>query len=369
MSQRAPFFSICIPCYNHGAYVGQTIQSVLDQDFDDFEIVVADNASPDDSREVVRSFDDPRIRLIENRYNIGFAPNLQQVTRHARGRFLNLLSSDDLMSPGTLRTYARLIEQHQEDADRLVLMSQAWEIDGEGTPRCYIAQDEGLGPRRTQLPRPDQIEAQPLVEAHGGFDLFTTAMRRLLTVGVFCTVTYARALWEQVEGYNSTQLINPDMHFIVKLLRLDPQVLFVNRPLYSYRRHQMGQAAQQARARVLKYQVDRYQVLMQYDEAWLQNTGVTRRDQRDVFIGRDCLREGIIALSRGQWVFAMRLLAFAWATYPGATARQAKSWALAALLATGPLGIGAAYLFRILFRKGLPSFETASAPSTDAPSA
>ena len=359
MSQQAPFFSICIPCYNHGAYVGQTIQSVLDQDFDDFEIVVADNASPDDSREVVRRFDDPRIRLIENRYNIGFAPNLQQVTRPARGRFINLLSSDDLMSPGTLRTYAGLIEQHQQNADRLVLMSQAWEIDGEGTRRCYVTGHEGFEPRRTLLPRPEQIEAQPLFEVQAGFDLFTTAMKRLATVGVFCTVTYARALWEQVEGYNSTQLINPDMHFIIKLLRLDPQVLFVNRPLYSYRRHQMGQAAQQARARVLKYQVDRYQMLMQYDEAWLQGTGVTRRQQREVFVGRDCLHQSIVALSQGQWVYALRLLAFAWATYPAVTARQWKSWALAALLATGPLGIGVAYLLRGAFGKGMPPFEEA----------
>ena len=354
-----PFFSICIPCYNHGAYIGQTIESVLNQDFDDFEIVVADNASPDNSREVVRSFGDPRIRLLENRYNIGFAPNLQQVTRHARGRFFNLLSSDDLMNPGTLSTYAEVIAHHPESQDRLVLMSQAWDIDEEGTAFRYITRNAHLGPLRTRMPRPEQIEAQERYEVYAGFDLFTAAMKHLSTVGQFCTVTYSRALWEQVEGYNSTQLINPDMHFIVKLLRLNPEVLFVNRPLYSYRSHRMGQNAQQARARVLKYQVDRYNVLMQYDEAWLQGTGVTPDDQRALFIQRDCLRQSVIALSRGQWLYATRLWAFAWATYPGVTARQGRSWALAALLATGPLGIGIAYGLRHLFSKGLPAFEDA----------
>lgn len=361
MSDR-PFFSICIPCYNHGAYIGQTIQSVLDQDFDDFEIVVADNASPDNSREVVKRFDDPRIRLIENRYNIGFAPNLQQVTRHACGRFFNLLSSDDLMNPGALRTYAGLIEQHPEHIDRLVLMSQAWEVDGEGNRRRYITRDKAFGPARAQLPRQQQIDAQEFVEVYPGFDVFSRTMKAFNTAGVFCTVTYSRRLWEQVEGYNSTQLINPDMHFIIKVLRQDPRVLFVNRPLYSYRKHQMSQGAQQARASVLKFQVDQYNYLMQFDEAWLQGTGVTPRDQQTLFVQRDCLKRAAAALAQGQWLYAMRLLAFAWATYPGVTARQGRSWALAALLATGPLGMGLARLLQAVRRNGAPPFDEAVEP-------
>ena len=355
----SPFFSICIPCYNHEAYIGQTIQSVLDQDFEDFEIVVADNASTDNSREVVKGFDDPRIRLIENRYNIGFAPNLQQVTRHAQGQFFNLLSSDDLMNPGALRTYSTLIEQQAENRDRLVLMSQAWEVDGAGKVMRYIVRDGGFGPARTQVPRQDQIEVQERAEVYRGFDLFTAAMKQFNTVGVFCTVMYSRALWERVEGYNSTQLMNPDMHFIIKVLRQDPLVLYVNRPLFSYRQHQMGQEAQQARAKVLKYQVDKYNYLMQYDEAWLQGTGVTRRDQQTLFVRRDCVRLAVVARANGQWVYALRLLAFAWATYPGVTAQQGITWALAALLITGPLGVGVAKLLRALHGQGLPSFEAA----------
>ena len=352
----SPFFSICIPCYNHGAYIGQTIQSVLDQDFEDFEIVVADNASPDNSREVVKGFDDPRIRLIENRYNIGFAPNLQQVTRHARGRFFNLLSSDDLMNPGALGTYAELIAQHPDHKDWLVLMSQAWQVDQDGTIQQYIMHDEGFGPKRTLLPTREQIDAQARVEVYRGFDLFTAAMKHLNTVGVFCSVTYSRTLWEHVEGYNSTQLINPDMHFIIKLLRRDPRVLLVNRPLYSYRVHQMGQGAQQGRAKVLKLQIDQYNYLMQFDEAWLEGTGVTRDDQRRLFVQRDCIRKAVAALAEGQWVYASRLLAFAWSTYPGVTLRQWRTWALSALLATGPLGIGILRLLRMVQRQRVPSF-------------
>ena len=95
---KEPTFSICIPNYNYGRYIGDTIQSVLDQSYPHFEIIVADNASTDNSVEVVQSFNDPRIRLVQNRYNVGFGPNLQRATMHARHDFVNLLSSDDQMN-------------------------------------------------------------------------------------------------------------------------------------------------------------------------------------------------------------------------------------------------------------------------------
>ena len=70
-------FSVCIPNYNYGRYIGQTLESVLSQSYPHFEVIVADNASTDDSVRVVESFHDPRVRLIRNQYNIGFAPNRQ----------------------------------------------------------------------------------------------------------------------------------------------------------------------------------------------------------------------------------------------------------------------------------------------------
>ena len=99
-----PSFSICIPNYNYGDYIGETIQSVLNQSYQNFEIIVADNASTDNSVDVVKSFKDDRIRLIQNEINIGFSPNLQKATMYANGDFINLLSSDDLMKPNALET-------------------------------------------------------------------------------------------------------------------------------------------------------------------------------------------------------------------------------------------------------------------------
>jgi glycosyltransferase involved in cell wall biosynthesis len=335
-----PFFSICIPCFNHAEYIGKTIRSVLEQDFEDFEIIVADNASTDNSRDIVRSFSDRRIRLIENKYNIGFAPNLQRVTETARGRFINVLSSDDLMNQGALRTYANVIAMHPEQQSQMVLMSDAWEIDHSGRVTRFITKKgKDLAPVFTDdLP----LSYSDIKESHeelSGADVFATCMKGLTTAGVFCSVVYSRELWDRVEGYNSTRQISPDKHFMLKLLKLNPLVAYVRKPLYCYRRHSAGQAAQQARERVLKFQVDQYCYLMDFNDSWLAGTGVSRKEQRKLFITRDCLDHALVALSDKEWSYASKLLAFAWVTDPAVTVRQWKTLAVITLLAAGPIGM------------------------------
>ena len=66
MINQGPSFSICIPNYNYAQYIGQTIESVLNQTYQNFEIIVVDNASTDNSVEVVKAFIDPRIKLYKN---------------------------------------------------------------------------------------------------------------------------------------------------------------------------------------------------------------------------------------------------------------------------------------------------------------
>src|SRR5690349_10985865 len=81
LHRAAPMkISVCIPNFNYGRYLRAAIESVLGQSHQDFEIVIADNASTDDSVEVVESFRDPRIRLRRNRTNVGFAPNVDRTT-------------------------------------------------------------------------------------------------------------------------------------------------------------------------------------------------------------------------------------------------------------------------------------------------
>ena len=66
MKSAAPTVCVCIPVYRGEQFLGETMRSVLEQTYGDFELVVLDNASPDGTLAIARSFDDPRVRIVTN---------------------------------------------------------------------------------------------------------------------------------------------------------------------------------------------------------------------------------------------------------------------------------------------------------------
>jgi glycosyltransferase involved in cell wall biosynthesis len=97
-----PGVSVCIPVYNGEQFLDETIRSVLDQTYRDFEVVILDNASTDQSRNIARSFSDPRIRIERNRSTLPQAENWNRVVEHARGPLIKIVCADDLLHPRCL---------------------------------------------------------------------------------------------------------------------------------------------------------------------------------------------------------------------------------------------------------------------------
>lgn len=100
--RNPPVVSVLIKAFNHAPYIRQTIESILKQSFQDFEIVVTDDASTDGTAEVVRGFTDPRIRLETLPSNLGISGAMNATTARARGRYFAILNSDDWALPGRL---------------------------------------------------------------------------------------------------------------------------------------------------------------------------------------------------------------------------------------------------------------------------
>lgn len=94
-----PLVSICIPAYNAAATIGDTIRSALDQVYTNIEIVVVNDCSRDNTREIVTKFTDPRIRYIDNDRNLGINANWQKTILEASGEFVILLGHDDMLLP------------------------------------------------------------------------------------------------------------------------------------------------------------------------------------------------------------------------------------------------------------------------------
>jgi glycosyltransferase involved in cell wall biosynthesis len=111
-----PVVSVTIPSYNHEKFVGECIQSVLNQTFQDFEIIIIDDGSSDRTVEVIQAFDDPRIKLFRHFTNKGACVAANQCILNSNGRYIAMLSSDDAWYPDKLELQVKYLEQHSEIA-------------------------------------------------------------------------------------------------------------------------------------------------------------------------------------------------------------------------------------------------------------
>ena len=94
--------SIIMPSYNTAAFIDQSIKSVLGQTYDNWELIIVDDCSTDNTDEVVSFFEDPRIRYYKNEKNSGAALSRNKALREAKGRWIAFLDSDDLWAPTKL---------------------------------------------------------------------------------------------------------------------------------------------------------------------------------------------------------------------------------------------------------------------------
>lgn len=107
-----PKVSVIVPTKNRAHYVSSAIQSVLDQTFRDFEIIVVDGASIDNTREVISKFDDERIRYIREKKDRGVSASRNIGIKHSRGKFIAFLDDDDLWMSSKLEKQLNLINKN-----------------------------------------------------------------------------------------------------------------------------------------------------------------------------------------------------------------------------------------------------------------
>ena len=102
MVERLPAISVCIPTYNGAKYIAQTIESILNQTFTDFEIIVSDDGSLDKTLEIVSSFNDPRIVRIDRLSKVGAEANWNNAVATASASLVKLVCQDDILYPQCL---------------------------------------------------------------------------------------------------------------------------------------------------------------------------------------------------------------------------------------------------------------------------
>ena len=119
--------SVCMAMRDAASYLRECIDSILSQTFSDFELLIADDGSTDDSADIARSYSDPRIRLIPLPHD--FTASLNALLREASGQYIARMDADDIMHPDRLRVQLEYLETHP---DAVAVCSNAIRIDCRG---------------------------------------------------------------------------------------------------------------------------------------------------------------------------------------------------------------------------------------------
>src|SRR6266704_3260720 len=107
-----PFFSVVIPTRNRASLLRYALQTALDQDFDDYEIVVSDNCSQDDTAQVVKDYQTSRVRYVRVNDPLSMPDHWEFALGQAQGQFVNYLCDDDSLPREALGKASASIERH-----------------------------------------------------------------------------------------------------------------------------------------------------------------------------------------------------------------------------------------------------------------
>jgi glycosyltransferase involved in cell wall biosynthesis len=112
----SPLLSVIMPVYNAEKYVYEAIDSILKQSFVDFELLIFDDCSTDSSREIILSFRDSRIRLIDSSVNTGYVKHLNEGLLQAKGKYIARMDADDIALPDRFLLQVQYLHQHEDVA-------------------------------------------------------------------------------------------------------------------------------------------------------------------------------------------------------------------------------------------------------------
>jgi glycosyltransferase involved in cell wall biosynthesis len=182
MTSHNPMISVCVPTYNYSRFIQSCIESVVAQTFTDWELIISDDCSTDNTAEIVQDYAqaDDRIRYLRNERRLGMNGNIKKVAEAGTGKYLKMLCSDDWLAPDCLKTLVQLMEKNPQ-----VVLATPAEIacDESGNPTHFqflygkpisiipgekmldrVARGEGLGGHSSFLIR------SAAYNAVGGYD-------------------------------------------------------------------------------------------------------------------------------------------------------------------------------------------------------
>lgn len=201
--------SIGIPFYNPGEVFRESIQSVLNQSFDDFELILLDDGSKDNSLTIALSFTDPRVRVVSDGKNLGLPARLNQLIDLSRGEYIARMDADDLIHLDKLAQQVAMLE-----ADNSINLVS--------TGICSITNDNQVVGYRV-----------PSIAKNSNCSISDTIFGR---VNIAHATILARKSWYQRNRYNPDAKLMEDYQlWLDASIKGDLAVGYLQAPVYFYR--------------------------------------------------------------------------------------------------------------------------------------
>lgn len=208
--------SVCIPTWNRCLLLQEAMQSVLGQTFGDFELLVCDNASDDQTEQIVRSFHDPRIRYVRNSRNLGHRENWNRCLSLARGEYIAILPDDDVMLPENINRKVAFLRRNAQ----IGLVHSKFHLIDEHGEIIRSNTNWGHGPDREV----DAIEARE-----------TLLASFINTINV-PTVLFRRVCYERLGGFSDRIRLAFDWEYWMRIA-VFYETAFLAEPLVKWRIH------------------------------------------------------------------------------------------------------------------------------------
>lgn len=220
-----PRVSVIIPNYNHAAYLRQRMESVLGQTYRDFEVILLDDGSTDESRSVISEYaNDPRVRIEFNEVNSGSTfKQWDKGMRLAHGEYIWIAESDDYADE---RLLERLVKVLDEEPEVTFAYCRSWRVTKDG-------QKDGFADR--YMGRVDAKRWTADFRVDGQEECRNWFVFGNSVPNASCVV-FRRAVYDRVGGVDASMLTSGDWKLWV-LMSLEGKIAYVSEPLNYYREH------------------------------------------------------------------------------------------------------------------------------------
>ena len=215
--------SVLMSVYNGEAYLRQAIDSILNQTYQDFEFIIVNDGSTDSSRDIILSYKDPRIRMIDNQHNMGLTKSLNRGLEKAKGKFIARMDADDISLVDRFATQMEIMQNYNVDICGTAMQI----IDGNSN---IIGR---MGPKN-------------IVDS----DLPASILDNS-TCLLHPTIMMRRSALEEVGGYNPDIRYAQDFDLWARMFLAREKGIVIPATLVQYRQHscQISQALRESQAR------------------------------------------------------------------------------------------------------------------------